>query len=298
MEPFSIIPSRALGPFMIGMPIGSALEYIQKHGMRMRNNEFLFHAEDPLSSDLVLTLLDCGLRLRFDARQQRLKLIDVFDWAKITMTYDGASLGKNGNTEGSFRSLYRVFGLTFPGSFDQKRCQYLLQYPGLCFVFALPKGFQDNQNAVELPLDLPDGSSPPVARLFIHSGSNVNQLSLPALKDHTHYFEPVHVYLNTGVLFTKRRRHITFNCSAQDLLTDFGPPSRILQKDRDQMQIHSHKAEDLSQVPKYHTTSSTTSSLASMCCWTAAVTASRKSSSIPTCPIDPSSMSIASAISS
>ena len=62
-----------------------------------------------------------GLRLRFDGPEQRLRLIEVLDFNKITIMYNDKDIMKDGPW---FKNLYhRVFGPTYAGEYipdDQK----------------------------------------------------------------------------------------------------------------------------------------------------------------------------------
>eukprot|EP00457_Paulinella_chromatophora_P003432 gb/GEZN01003440.1/.p1 GENE.gb/GEZN01003440.1/~~gb/GEZN01003440.1/.p1 ORF type:complete len:414 (+),score=35.72 gb/GEZN01003440.1/:447-1688(+) len=249
MPRLSLIPEIALGPFIIGSPIGDSLEYINKHGLSLRNNELSFDPGNPLSEDLCLNLVDYGLQLRFDPVSQRLRLIDVYDLSKVQLEYRGSICSENGVP--SFQQIYKLFGPTYPGRFLEKGNTYLLQYPGVCFLFAIKQNFTVD-TTTHLPVEYADGSSPIASRVYVHHGPFVANRSLPPLKKcntrksiqlSDAYFLPVLVYLKQGILITALDVSVGFQTSAQDLLVDLGPPeSSWVKHKHDIVKIHTRKS--------------------------------------------------------
>jgi hypothetical protein len=165
----------------------------------------------------------------------------------------------------SFAQLYILFGPTYLGSFDPSTGLHTLQYPGLALTFALPAS-SDGQRGVddvddgggseeEGLLQLPDGSSPPLERLFVHGGAEVREFrshvpsALGGAADASSAgvggggaAESMVVLLGHGGGLWLERRQVLINFAsrAQDLLTDIGPPQHLYVKQRhtDKMSIH------------------------------------------------------------
>mmetsp|Transcript_15971 Transcript_15971/g.22472 ORF Transcript_15971/g.22472 Transcript_15971/m.22472 type:complete len:433 (-) Transcript_15971:102-1400(-) len=238
-----VIPHRSLGPFRIGSNTANVIKYIQQNGMTLRSNSLSYDPSNPLDSDLTLTLHNVGLRLRFDPVSQRLKLIEVYDVSKCAVAYAGIPLSGKGVAP-TCSIVYRTFGPTFPGTCDTKRNVYMLQYPGVSFMFPLGSKGQklidraDQKGVPELPLEFETGGSPVASRIFIHHGPHVAEMGLPRLGLNSVYFEPVVGYLGRGLYFVQRKVFIGFDSHVQDCLTDLGPPQRVFVKGLDKMRIH------------------------------------------------------------
>ena len=114
----------------------------------------------PLAAPVILNLPPNGIRLRFDGRDQRLRLIEVLDFTKTQLVYKNTDLVKLPEKIGSemmpssssgpaFRHVYnRLMGPAFPGEYippasDSGLTQglYILSYPGIAFTFP----FQDSK---------------------------------------------------------------------------------------------------------------------------------------------------------
>ena len=131
-----------------GSYINDVLEYVQKNGMKLRSNAIVYNALEPLRSDIVLDLRDFGLRLRFDASSQRLKLIDCYDLDKVALSY-GGHLVTGSTATPTFELVYKTFGPTYPGAFHPTKPDvFLLEDPGLCLVFPSQVGCQQVRPAM------------------------------------------------------------------------------------------------------------------------------------------------------
>lgn len=262
----SLSPERSLGPFTLGSPLGEVMEYVVQNGLFLRSNQLLFDSQHPLDRDLCLVVTQLGLQLRFCPRTQRLALIDVYDLSKVRIQYRGTKCGSEepggAVLPPTYQQLYGAFGPTFPGKFLQEKKTYLLQYPGVCFVFSLqlPVGSETNAH---LPMEHPDGSSPVAVRALVHYGSNVSDRSLPSpeqapglaskviLSHQDMYYQPVLAHLKDGITLTALNLVINRRTSAQDLLVDLGKPnSTWVKQKQESIKIHSLTNEPLSSSGK------------------------------------------------
>lgn len=226
-----IKPHRSVGPFRIGSFLGETIKFLQLHGMTFRDNAITTNIEQPSSADICVSLNDCGIRLRFEPRSQRLHLIDIHDLSKIPLVYDGKRLTGT-DASPTFRWIYEVFGPTYPGQYHKKKQVYMLQYPGVCVLFPMT----ESSASGSFPLELPNGASPVASRIFLHHGPNVNNLSLRSLPGG---LEPVCVFIKQGLFFPRRSVFIGFDTSTQACLSDLGPPQQVFPKRDNQMKIHS-----------------------------------------------------------
>lgn len=255
-----IIPREALGPFKLGTPFPDVIHYLQTHGMKYRNNSILFDPDHPFREDIVVCLHDVGVKLRFEPRTQRLRVIEVFDFGKGTYVYCGAVLGGEAGPP-SFRSVYDSFGPTYPAKFDSASGLYRLIYPGICFEFPgkddltqAPKELETN----EWMSRLAEGDGIVASRFLLHCHSGLAPrlptedaiAALPKQLDSDFYCEAVVACVHQGLYFSKRNRILGFDSFAQDCLVDLGPPMQVYVKTEDKMAIHYGQRSELSSHAK------------------------------------------------
>lgn len=93
MLDLEVVPERSLGneqwEFTLGMPLAQAVAILQKHCRIIKNVQVLYSEQSPLSHDLILNLTQDGIKLLFDAFNQRLKVIEVYDLTKVKLKYCG-----------------------------------------------------------------------------------------------------------------------------------------------------------------------------------------------------------------
>ena len=120
--------------------------------------DLAYSAAEPVVQPVILTLPANGLRLRFDGPDQRLRLVEVLDFSKTSLTYKNNEVVRQtkSSNEGSseqepqatgplFRHVYnRLFGPTYPGEYVRPEPNdtseygtYVLSYPGVAFSFPL-----------------------------------------------------------------------------------------------------------------------------------------------------------------
>ena len=144
---------------MLGASLHDILTRIKAQPYTYPTIDLVYSPQQPLVEPVILNLPTNGLRLRFDGPDQRLRLIEVYDFTKTQLTYKGLDLVKLpdakpsasayhtliGLTGPSFRHVYnRLMGPTFPGEYippvagsESDTGVYVLSYPGIAFTFPL-----------------------------------------------------------------------------------------------------------------------------------------------------------------
>lgn len=238
---------------------------------------------DPLHAPVVLDLPTSGIRLRFDGLDQRLRLIEVRDFSKTSLKYDGKDIIKVTEASGeapdailtsgpSFRYVYdKLLGPSFPGQYigpgnisGAEYGSYVLSYPGIAFSFDLHSSdWRSDVNFVTL---LSSSSVGPASSMAIFSGAswqeacselfsrpcpNPRSLALSG-KGREHVPDEVELAF---ILPHKKVRLIRRSSAPydidlgtttpQDLISELGPPDSIYTKSDRRLSIHRAVNEEL-----------------------------------------------------
>lgn len=236
-----------------------------------------YSRSEPLANPVVVNLPPNGFRLRFDGPDQRLRLIEVVDFTKTSISYKDTDLVKlpersssileqkpTSPTGPAFRHVYdRLFGPTFPGEYnsppqnsDLRSGLYILSYPGVAFNFPLQKtawrpeedfvSLLSSKAAGAISMAIFEGPSWQEAResLFARPCTNPRSLALSSRgKEHRpDEIELIRVCGN-GKLDLERRSSPTFQIALsettpQDLAAELGPPDAIHRKYDRRLSIH------------------------------------------------------------
>lgn len=236
-----------------------------------------FSPSEPLLNPVIINLPSNGFRLRFDGPDQRLRLVEVLDFAKTPLSYKDTdivrlpdntssalgdpSLSHNGPL---FRHVYnKLFGPTFPGEYTpspsgpgSKEGLYVLSYPGVAFTFPLPDAawrpevdfvsLLSSYAAAATSMAIFDGQSWPEARQDLMVRPCLNPRSL-ALSSRGKELRPDEIELirvrSNGRLDIERRNSPDFciilgQTAPQDLVAELGPPDAIHRKYDRRLSIH------------------------------------------------------------
>ncbi|KAJ3596424.1 hypothetical protein NHX12_002831 [Muraenolepis orangiensis] len=216
------------------------------------------HREDletPLGHDLILNLTQDGIKLLFDAANQRLKVIEVYDLSKVKLKYCGVHFNSQAIAP-TIEQIDQSFGATHPGVYNAAEQSFHLNFRGLSFSFQL-----DSWN--EAPkYEIPHGAM--VKRMHIYTGNNLQDTRAPLMPLACFlgnvFAEYVEVLRDgAGPLGLKLRlltagcapglmadakvrsveRKIFFGDSCQDVMGALGSPHKVFYKSEDKMKIHS-----------------------------------------------------------
>ncbi|KAB8236480.1 tRNA synthetases class I-domain-containing protein [Aspergillus alliaceus] len=233
--------------------------------------DIAYSPTDPIQEPVTLQLPSNGLRLRFDGPDQRLRLIEVLDFSKISLVYKNQEVLKGGKPQEravshqgpSFGHIYhRLFGPSYPGEYQKPTNQspygtYVLSYPGVAFSFPLQhSAWSDQCDFVAL---LSSSAALPATSMAIFEGSSWSDARerlftqqpkyprSPALAGKNKESVPDEVeefnILGAGRLEVIRRSsppsYITLaETTPQDLVAEFGPPDAIYRKHDRRITIH------------------------------------------------------------
>ncbi|CAK9099823.1 PHAF1 protein At3g51130, partial [Durusdinium trenchii] len=263
VELLEVEPNVRLGWFVLGMGINDAISVLRRQFVPRRpKTQVLYSASKPLERDVVIRVSEMGLQLRFDAKTQRLVLVDVFDVEKSLLSYSSTSFaGPPGGAKHNLLELYNLFGPTYPGSFERDLDCYVLRYQGLCLMFTLPEKYKRKfMSSEELPLELPNGESPKLCRVMVYNGLEERKPrvveaseevlgSLPLAPELSltsfgpRYLEEVCLKIHadgspTTIQFLRRLRNLKLGSSMQEVVAELGHPAKVFFKSDRRMQIH------------------------------------------------------------
>lgn len=253
------------------------LSYLKVQAKTFPTIDISYHPSKPVTAPIIVTLSANGLRLRFDGIDQRLRLIEVLNFSKSSLTYDGKDVVKSNDmkpqTEGagqvsngpSFRYVYdKLLGPSFPGEYFHPRRgsgetngKYILSYPGIAFSFTLPaSSWLPDENFVAI---LSSPAVGPASSMVIFSGPSwqetcVDLYSRPcpnprssvpvgrSKEPQVDELERIRVSLDSKITLLRRSlppfEIVLGETTPQDLLAELGPPDAIYAKSDRRLSIH------------------------------------------------------------
>ncbi|KNC99074.1 uncharacterized protein SPPG_06021 [Spizellomyces punctatus DAOM BR117] len=229
----TVVPGRSVGPFILGAPIGEVVERLRGMEGVVPRVECKYGDLNPLDIDIVLNLPANGVCMRFDPKSQCLKSIELYDFSKLSLFYNGVEFNSY-KVLPTFVHIYRLFGPIYPGEFCEEKKHYVLSYPGISFMFPIPDKYIPLQNITDLPLSFPDGTTPVLNRIYVYAGAEKWEDAVPPTLSQ---LEPITAELNHGIHIPQRDCTLKFGAPAQDVLDALGKPEKILEKGEDKMKI-------------------------------------------------------------
>jgi len=274
---------EALGPLTLGATLHSTVNMLLAQKSIFPRLNFFSNSESPVSNPVYIVLEANGLRLRFDGESQTLQLIEVTEFGKLGLLYGETNLRyfvmtispSNASRDGppSYRFVYSKFGPTESGELMPAQpnfpSSYVLSYPGIVFRFLLPdtiagKRFSHKEFTAFLHSS---DSQVPAVHLAIYPGnkwrdfqkslgepkqrlgtkkSKKERKSLSPLQleqlEYTEIFpnEKVELKFQNGKTVT-----IAYNkFTAQDAISELGPPSEVYTKSDNRLDIHNKAGHD------------------------------------------------------
>ncbi|KFA65734.1 hypothetical protein S40285_04870 [Stachybotrys chlorohalonatus IBT 40285] len=271
-------PGRALGFLVLGASLHDVLTRLKAEPQRFPRLEIISSPEKPLAEPVCVVLPENGMRLRFDGREQRLRLIEVLDFSKNHITFKdrdvlkpasgtsapGSPVPGESTSGPTFRHIYhRVLGPTYDGEYippagGQDKGLYVLSYPGVAFNFPLAaSAYSPDKDVVSL---LSSSSTQVAASMAVFSGDSwaearptlwteilpsVKSTSvLPRGKDvYPDEISLIKLYGGGRIQLFRRWTNNSFviklgRTTPQELLMELGPPNAIYRKNDQKMVIH------------------------------------------------------------
>lgn len=240
-----------------------------------------YSPSSPLAAPVILDLPPNGLRLRFDGPDQRLRLIEVLDFTKTSLTYKDTDLVKlveadamitmpSSPTGPAFRHIYRLMGPSFAGEYMPPKPSsgldsglYVLSYPGIALTFPFQNSawspdvdfvslLSSSAASPSTCMAIFDGQSWPEARRDLMLRPCPYPRSL-ALSSRGKEFRPDEIELaiirGNGTIDLERRASPPFRfvlniTTPQDLVAELGPPDAIYHKYDRRLSIHKTQQKD------------------------------------------------------
>eukprot|EP00123_Amoebidium_parasiticum_P000783 comp11683_c0_seq1/m.6221 comp11683_c0_seq1/g.6221 ORF comp11683_c0_seq1/g.6221 comp11683_c0_seq1/m.6221 type:complete len:426 (-) comp11683_c0_seq1:175-1452(-) len=250
---YNVIPGKSIGPFVVGMPLSVAIDYLKQQFREIKSVDLLYSERQPLQVDIVVRLNRDGLQLRFNPSTQRLKIVEVFDPSCVVLSY-GGTVFSSAETLPTFANIYRLFGPSYPGDYDAVQHYYRLSYPGLAFFFPIPSKYDSlyANGKGDVPLQFLDGTTPVARRLCIYSEEALNPPQIAnTAQSPTWPVEEVLVKPGVGIQLVQSGAQVLFGDSCQDVLSEIGPPSKVFYKEEDKMKIHARSAKSSTKCSDY-----------------------------------------------
>ncbi|KAK5696225.1 hypothetical protein LTR17_024393 [Elasticomyces elasticus] len=254
LKAVAVVPGYSLGPFTLGTALHEVLTLVKDDKLQYPIINLHHSQVEPLTTPVVVSLPENGLRLQFDGPDQRLRLIEVLDFGKVKLQHKGSDFIKIHEDSPPlsgpvFKRVYSLLGPSFPGEYSPPRDRsrhgtYALSWPGVAFNFPLlDSEWSDSKDHVSLlgshvalpatSMALFEGQSWPEARrdLFVKQpvGPRSSMLTSRPKDGLPVEIEHVHVQADGSVDLLRDGPAGVFTIvlnetTSQDLLTELGPP--------------------------------------------------------------------------
>lgn len=242
-----------------------------------------YSSHEPVSRPVILHLATSGIRLRFDGPNQRLRLIEVLDFSKASLTYKNNELVRRSkalsdepneqdskHTGPAFRHVYnRLFGPSYPGEYippqsdgNSNHGTYVLSYPGVAFCFPVLDGsWSERADFVSL---LSSSACSPATSMAIFQGPSWSEGKMALFTKQPQFprsialagrnkdlvpdeIEEAQIHGQGQIEFVRRSSSPFWVClsetTPQDLIAQFGPPDAIYRKNDTRISIHGNAVE-------------------------------------------------------
>ncbi|KAF2856588.1 hypothetical protein T440DRAFT_3889 [Plenodomus tracheiphilus IPT5] len=279
-----LIPGRSVGFMTLGCSLHEILTTIKAEVKAFPRFQLYHDDLRPISSPIQLVLPDNGLRLQFDGPDQRLRLIEVLDFAKAKLVYKDIEVFKPGDGYSGvlgvsagprFRHIYdKLLGPTYGGEYLPPKSEdldaqgtYNLSYPGVAFNFPVQhSAYSPKKEFISL---LSSSATGPATSMAVFAGEswqkaratlfsaiplNPRSLAVTKSKEGPDEIELIKVH-GEGKIELVRRSNPPFwiilsETTPQDLIMELGAPDSIYRKNDHRLSIHKDRrtsdASDLS----------------------------------------------------
>ncbi|CAD5206689.1 unnamed protein product [Bursaphelenchus okinawaensis] len=262
---FEVNPENSLKnehvELVLGAPINQVLTAIRNASKAIKNVELIYCNKEPFGKDITLLLKDDGIRLLFDAETQLLKLIEVYDFRKISLRY-GNTTFSSPDLLADVSKVENCFGATHPGVYDEKHKTYLLHWRGVSFSFPAKEPSTVQPAYAHGLSSLNFSSLPHLEKMEIYQGNSPNEIRVPETPISIHCgnifaHRITSIYQGNEILGVKIvisgednkletrkqsnlpqiEKRIMFGDSEENVLSSLGAPSRVFYKSDEKMLI-------------------------------------------------------------
>lgn len=261
MLDLEIVPEKYISTekwqIILGMSFYQVIQILKSNCETIKTIQLIYNDKDPISSDYMLNLINDGIILYFDSKNQRLKLIEISDLRKLKLRYYGNYFNNLPAVQPTFEQIIEIFGITSPGFYDNNSKVFLLHFPGLLFTFSIDYRVEPKITHGIQSLQFPAGRAPLVSKISIYNGNSPNTSIAPEIPS---------ICLNKDIFASKLRvvregkstrgiklslfmqgtyqldRHqveseIDFNNTCQDVMSVIGTPSSVYYKSEEQNKL-------------------------------------------------------------
>lgn len=246
----------------LGASLQSTLSVVKADPTAYPSIDVHYSQSEPLTTPVIVSLPQNGIRLRFDGADQRLRLIEIMDFCKVRIAYKGSELVKMredmvASSGPAFKRVYQIFGAAFPGEYMRPSRQsssgtYVLSWPGIAFSFPLQhSAWSPDKDHVSLlgshaasaasHMAIYEGNSWSEARkdIFVRTPARPRSIHLAGRSKESLPVEVEGAVIRgNGLLELMRRppaRPFTIKLNEttpQDLVTEMGPPDTTHKRDQ------------------------------------------------------------------
>uniref|UniRef100_A0A5S6QAC6 Uncharacterized protein n=1 Tax=Trichuris muris TaxID=70415 RepID=A0A5S6QAC6_TRIMR len=263
---FDVVPECALQnehiSFTIGMPLCQTIACLQRRYQLFKGIELLYSDKDPLSTDIILYLSHDGIRLVFDSWSQLLKVIEVIDMTKTSLSYCG-NLFSSPNDLPSIEKINQTFSATHPGVYDSSQRIYTLSWRGLSVLFPAASNVTPYFAHGLSSLQFAEDCSLLVSKLIIYHGNSLAEARAPEMPISCYhgncYCDSVEILRRDGKTNGLRvklkcerfdqssysdcrsetlTKDVYFGDCSQEITGALGYPNNVYYKSEDKMKIH------------------------------------------------------------
>ncbi|EAS29355.1 uncharacterized protein CIMG_08101 [Coccidioides immitis RS] len=266
--PAQVIPGRGIGFLTLGASLHNILTRLKGHPQSYPTINLVYSSSNPVYEPILICLPENGLRLRFDGPDQRLRLIEVLDFTKISLSYENTDFPKLSKSDGvqqagpKFRHINRLFGVTYPGEYipplaNGTHGTCILSYPGVAFSFSVShSSWTTKRDSLSL---MASSAASPAQSMAVFLGDSwaaarsdlftrqpiYPRLTALAGKNKEYLADEIELVTvhGGGRIELVRKASAPFwitlsETTPQDLIAELGPPDAIYRKSDRRIRIH------------------------------------------------------------
>ena len=258
----AVYPDGRLGKFRIGDALYDVLrKVVEDERLVQGQQQVIYSSTHPVQSPIYVTLLHGSLRLQFAGETQELELIEVLDFTRLKLTYNGTQLSHHHDTPPSFNNLYKLFGPTYPGVHIPELSIYIVSYPNIAFSFDLPSPKTEADQSVshvEAIKQLSSASSRGARAMALFHEPKWTAVASAVVPKTDNSTPKTITTTSRRAIVTPQvgieidGKTITLGESpSQEIITNFGAPDAIFRRSDDRLMIHNTTTENNDDIQDY-----------------------------------------------